>query len=198
MKIYTKYGDQGNTQLLGGQSTTKDDLRIMACGGLDEFSAALGIVGSCIDQRSSNRSDNESKDLAKRIQTIQANLLTIGANIAALKTDGSESKMTLPSLNETQVEDIEEHIDELQNQLPELTNFILPGGALDAAHAHFARTVCRRAERNVVALLPHFGGLETSNLETTLKYLNRLSDWCFVLARYLNHAAGVEEPVWKS
>lgn len=186
MKIYTKYGDKGNTQLLGGQSTTKDDWRIRACGGLDEFSATLGIVSSYL-------ADPTNIHLKKQIESIQSNLLSIGANVAAL---GSDAKMQLPSLKESEVEVVEKHIDEMQSQLPELKNFILPGGCPPAAQMHFARTVCRRAESCLVGMIPHFGDLDETNLATSLKYLNRLSDWCFVVARFLNHSAGFDEPIW--
>ncbi len=184
MKIYTKYGDQGNTQLLGGQTTTKDDLRVDTCGALDEFSAALGLVG-CTATNS---------DLNSRIQKIQANLLTLGANVASL---GGKSTMALPSLAAYDIKDIEQHIDELQDNLPPLTNFVLPGGSLAAAQMHFARTVCRRAERGLVATLKSHGGADPVGLSDSLIYVNRLSDWCFVVARYLNKLDNVDEILWK-
>lgn len=185
MKIYTKFGDKGSTQLLGGQTTTKDDLRVAACGTLDEFSAAIGVVASLV----------EIEDLKNRMEGVQANLLTLGACIAAL---GSESKLELASIGESDVRLLEQHIDELQCVLPELRNFVLPGGSPAAAQMHFARTVCRRGERAMVAMLNQVAEADKAELEQALIYVNRLSDWCFVVARWLNKLDNSDEILWKT
>ena len=181
MPIYTKYGDTGNTQLLGGQQTRKDDLRVAVCGGLDEVSAVLGMAAAA----------GTPDSLTNRLRVIQSELLTIGACVAAI---GASTKMELPRLGAEHVARLESELDLMDSGLPELTHFVLPGGVPAAATLHVARAVCRRTERDLVSLAEAFAEFDASLL---LQWLNRLGDWCFVAARHVNHAEGTDEPVWR-
>ena len=180
MKIYTKRGDGGETDLLGGGGrVSKDDLRVEACGAVDELNAFIGLVAA-----QSTRSG--SSDL---LQAIQRVLFRIGAALAdnpATSRDGSGG-----GADERDVADLEAAIDAAEEELPPLRSFVLPGGSPAAATLQAARTVCRRAERRVVSLqrqqpLP----------DRSLGYLNRLSDLLFVLARLENQRAGVPDIEW--
>ena len=182
MKIYTRFGDQGDTQLLGGQTTRKNDTRVALCGTLDEMNAVIGLVAS----------HEVSQQLAAQITSIQSDLFTLGATVAAV---GSDSKMDLPKIGPAETERLESEIDQMETHLKPLTNFLLPGGSQAAATMHLGRAVCRRAERILVDLTNEFTDFESSDV---LRFLNRLSDWCFVAARFINHNAGVDEPIWSS
>lgn len=182
MKIYTRFGDQGDTQLLGGQQTRKNDIRVAVCGTLDELNAVLGVVAS-----------GELPDpLRRQITSIQSDLFTVGAMIAAV---GAESKMELPQIGAAETERLESEIDAMDATLKPLTNFLLPGGAPAAATMHLGRAVCRRAERLIADLTDQFADFESAEV---FRYLNRLSDWCFIAARHINHSAAVDEPIWTS
>lgn len=173
MKIYTKTGDRGQTGLLGGQRVSKNDPCIEAIGEVDELNALLGVL---ITQTTTPAS-------TALLQRIQKNLFTIGATLADVRTTQKRAPLTQEVLA------MEQYIDELDSHLPELKNFILPGGTPFAAHTHLARAVCRRAERRVVGL---------PGIDDVVIYLNRLSDLLFVLARADCHNAGVAEEIWKS
>lgn len=180
MKIYTKTGDKGTTALYGGKRLSKGDWRIEAYGTVDELNAHIGLVASLIK-------DIEYKDV---LQDIQSRLFDIGTHLAA---EPGKKNLILPEIPETKISILEQYIDTMNEQLPELKNFILPGGNVEAANCHVARTVCRRAERNVVRLA------ENEAVELVLiQYLNRLSDFLFVLARKLVHDAKDNEIVWKA
>lgn len=177
MKIYTKTGDAGQTALFGGRRVGKDHLRIDAYGTVDELNAFLGIVH-----------DSTSEARVRRlINTIQHRLFTVGASLAS----DPEKKAAPVDLTADDVQLLEASIDELEADLPPLRNFILPAGHPVVSHCHVARTVCRRAERLIVAL-----GREEPVEERVLAYMNRLSDLLFVLARYLGHQLGAEEVTW--
>jgi len=178
MKIYTKKGDQGSTGLIGGTRVSKGDVRIEAYGTVDELNSYIGLLSTLdIDHR-----------YVAQLQEIQDRLFTIGSHLAA---DPEKSKMQLPDLTEEDVAKLEHWMDVMDDTLPALTAFILPGGHPTSAHAHVARCICRRAERMTVTL-DELEGVEA----LVLTYLNRLSDYLFVLARKLSHDKGVNEHTW--
>jgi cob(I)alamin adenosyltransferase len=185
MKIYTKTGDQGQTSLYGGKRLSKSDLRIESYGTVDELNSQLGVVVAYIKQY-----QPDQKEMIEQLISVQSRLFDLGTHLAA---EPGKKNLILPELNSTHIEQLEKQIDFWTEKLPELKFFILPGGSLEAAQAHVARTVCRRAERSIVSLT------ETESIQPELiQYLNRLSDYLFVLARFLNHSSGNVEIVWKS
>lgn len=171
MKIYTKTGDTGTTSLFGGERVLKHHPRIEACGTIDELNAQLGLVA----------------DATPYIQTIQRDLFTIGSHLAT-----PNHNPNLPPLRLEAIEWMEQIIDDITTQLPELRAFILPGGSAVGSQLHIARTICRRAERRVIELAQ----TETVN-PYIIQYLNRLSDLLFQLARLINQADGKAELLWK-
>ena len=177
MKIYTKQGDEGKTSLLGGERVWKDNQRIQAYGTVDELNAILGIVVT----------ELKSEELKKDLRSIQSELFTVGADLA---TPNNKS-VKIVKVDNNFTKRIETLIDKYDEQLPELKNFILPGGSKASAYLHLARTVCRRAEREVVSLIKEV----EINPEIEV-YLNRLSDLLFVLARYENYISGIEDIKW--
>lgn len=170
MAIYTKKGDKGETSIFNKEKTSKDSLKINAIGTIDEVNSYLGVIIS------------ESPELKKSINEIQKNLFVIGSILAGAPLRFSKAK----------TRKLERIIDNLEGSLPVLKNFILPGGSKIGANLHFARTLVRRAERAVVS----FNSLEAVKPEI-LVYLNRLSDYLFMLARNENFKEGVKEEVWK-
>ena len=179
MKIYTKTGDAGTTALYGGARVSKADARVETYGTIDELNAHLGLL----------RDQEVNKDRAALFQEIQETLFVIGSHLAA---DPSKESMKLPPLPEGMVPHLEQSIDALDAKLPAMKFFILPGGHPAVSVAHVARCVCRRAERQVV----RFGQHETVE-PVIIVYLNRLSDWLFVLARTMGQELGVDEIPWK-
>lgn len=178
MKIYTRKGDEGQTGLLGGTRVPKHHLRIESYGTVDELNSWIGLL----------RSLPEASHYVSELHQIQDRLFTLGSHLAA---DPAKNSFALPEITQADVDALEESMDTLEAHLPELKNFVLPGGLPANAQAHIARCVCRRAERLAVALHEQ----ETVNA-LILKYLNRLSDWLFVFARTLSHTAGVAEIAW--
>ncbi|WP_114747878.1 cob(I)yrinic acid a,c-diamide adenosyltransferase [Pleomorphovibrio marinus] len=180
MKIYTKTGDAGETSLFGGRRVSKSNLRIDAYGTVDELNAFMGLLR---DQKVNFQRGDELK-------TIQDRLFDIGSNLA---TDDRDPNYKVPSLVEDDVLVLEGAIDGMESQLTPLKNFILPGGHESVSFSHVARTVCRRAERCVVALN------EVSHVdENIIQYLNRLSDYLFVLGRVMAKDLEVAEVIWTS
>jgi cob(I)alamin adenosyltransferase len=176
MKLYTKRGDDGSTDLFGGTRVAKDDLRVTAYGEIDETNAAVGSAAAvCADER-----------IAEQLHQIQADLFVLGAELATPPPRTPDC-----SVGEEDVQRLEEWIDAACEQVPPLRNFILPGGTASAAALHVARAVCRRAERAVVKL-----SHQQSSSPWPLIYLNRLSDLLFALARLANHRAGTSEHPW--
>jgi cob(I)alamin adenosyltransferase len=177
MKIYTKTGDQGVTSLMGGKRVGKDSLRIEAYGTVDELNAVLGVC----------RVHNEDIFLGEIFMILQKCLFRLGADLA---TPVGE-KYDVPRVTDNLVLQMEQWIDAMDEKLPPLKNFILPGGSELAAHLHVARTVCRRAERCAVFLRR-----EEDIGEMPVRFLNRLSDLLFVMARYANFLKKVDEEKW--
>ncbi|MET4083238.1 cob(I)alamin adenosyltransferase [Pedobacter sp. UYP30] len=178
MKIYTKTGDKGTTALIGGTRVPKSHLRIEAYGTIDELNSYIGLIGV-------QEIDVHYKGLLKEIQD---RLFTIGASLAA---DPEKSKMKIPDLLDADVVLLETEMDEMTGRLPALKHFVLPGGNNIVAFCHIARCVCRRAERLSVQLA------ETSFVDEKVTiYLNRLSDFLFVLSRKITQDFNVEENIW--
>ncbi|MBN8617813.1 MAG: cob(I)yrinic acid a,c-diamide adenosyltransferase [Anaerolineae bacterium] len=180
MKIYTKTGDDGTTSLFSGGRVSKTHLRVEAYGTVDELNSVLGVV----------RAHHPHPTTDKHLARIQHQLFNLGADLATPLDARADWVVRMDS---DTILWLEQSIDEMTAQLPELRNFILPGGSLAAAHIHIARTICRRAERIVVALYDH-----ESIGENVLLYLNRLSDFLFTLARWENMQAGIPEDKWTS
>ena len=179
MKIYTKTGDGGETSLFGGTRLSKADIRIEAYGTVDETNAHIGYLTELV-------SDDESRELLIRIQN---KLFNIGSSLAV----DPAKEIDMPGIGEQDIEVLENAIDEMEKQLPALKAFILPSGHPVGAYCHVARTVCRRAERRVVALAG--SAAVDGNIVT---YLNRLSDFLFVLSRYQTKIGGGAENLWNS
>ena len=180
MKIYTKTGDEGETGLFGGTRVSKASLRVEAYGEVDELNSAIGWA----------RVQVTDADLDALLNQIQNDLFEVGAELGS--TAERKKKSAMPLIEESQVETLERAIDRYEEGPPPLTSFVLPGGSEGAARFHLARCVCRRAERSIVAL----GAGETVRGEV-IRYVNRLSDLLFTLARHANHTARVEDIPWK-
>jgi cob(I)alamin adenosyltransferase len=178
MKIYTKTGDEGQTGLWGGQRVSKDSVRVNAYGTVDELNAMLGVV----------RSHGMDTDLDKLLIRIQNELFVLGSDLA---TPGEADN--IPRVKAEYAVQMEQEIDQFENELEPLRQFILPGGTLQAAYLHLSRTICRRAERNVVTLASIEGEPFNQHIVT---YLNRLSDLLFVLGRVANARAMTSDVPW--
>lgn len=185
MKIYTKTGDAGTTALFGGSRVPKYHLRIESYGTVDELNAVVGLIRS-------QAIDSDSKEA---LITIQNHLFAIGATLAtdperAILKNGKE-RLRIEKVNENNILFLEEAIDRMNDDLPPITSFVLPGGNNEVSFCHMARTICRRAERRVTEL-----NFREAVDPYVIKYLNRLSDYFFVLARKLTHDMEVEEIPW--
>ena len=179
MKIYTKKGDSGKTMLLGGSIVLKNNIRLECYGSIDELNA---FIGNLHDQ-------NIKSSHKKMLLSIQHQLFNLSSVIAF---DGKREEMKLPEITKTHIECLEREIDKLDVSLPKLTSFILPSGHDVSSKCHIARTVCRRAERKLVALSEKH---QINPLH--LKYLNRLSDYLFILARDVLFSKNLEEIKWE-
>lgn len=177
MKIYTKKGDKGETSLFGGQRVLKSAKRISAYGTTDELNSILGLADAF----------GLSPESAERVESVQQHLFVLGSDLATPNT----SKTRIDRIGEAEVEFLEKAIDKMEENLEPLKNFILPGGSPAGAVLHVARTVCRRAERLTIEC-----SQEEDISEIAIQYLNRLSDFLFVLARYENHLSGNSEKTW--
>lgn len=180
MKIYTRTGDKGRTSLLGGQRVSKDSLRIEAYGTIDELNSHLGML----------------RDLAGAAKQelligIQTKLFDIGSRLAS-GTEEQAERFKVPQVTDADITALEHEMDAMDKELPEMRHFILPGGHPAVSQAHICRTVCRRAERGVIRL-----AAEEPVPEVIVRYLNRLSDLLFVLARWTALRTGAEEIPWK-
>ncbi len=181
LKIYTKTGDLGKTSLIGGTKVPKSHLRIETYGTVDELNSNIGLVNDLI-------SDQHSKDILKEIQD---RLFTIGSSLAC--DPDKEPLMKMPDLKESDIVLLEKEIDAMNEVLPPMKFFVLPGGHVAISTAHVTRCVCRRAERLCVNMQEH----ELFVDPLVIKYLNRLSDYLFVLSRYIGHLLQVAEIPWK-
>lgn len=178
MKIYTKTGDKGETSLFGGKRIPKYDLRIQAYGTSDELNSFIGLI----------KDQEIEKSYKNLLLKIQNNIFTIGATLAA---DPEKPKLKKPDLTESDIEELELEIDRMNESLPEMTHFILPGGHTTVSYCHIARCVCRRCERLTIELST------VSNIDPlVIQYLNRLSDYLFVLGRKVSQDLEVEEIRW--
>lgn len=177
MKIYTKTGDKGLTSLFGGMRISKSAIRLHAYGTIDELNASLGIVLA---------SDQLPEQTHSQLSIIQSSLFTVGADLAT----PIESNASTGRVSKEQVEELEKWIDAMEETLPPLTTFILPSGSPEGSQLHLARTICRRAERWMVEL-----GTSEKLSEFVLPYINRLSDYLFVVARFVNKNLHVPEEV---
>ncbi len=177
MKIYTKTGDDGTTGLQGGKRVSKTDLRIIAYGAVDEINSCLGVA----------LAQNLDSDIMELLMRVQNELFVAGSDLSDPNLTNTKNRVT-----DVMIENLEKNIDKFEQELDPLTNFILPGGHKTAAHLHLARTVTRRAETQIVLLSKQ----EQINVNCQ-KYLNRLSDLLFVLARIANKRSGVADVIWK-
>ena len=178
MKIYTRGGDTGETSLFGGERVKKSAPRVAAYGEVDELNSVVGVA----------RAELGHDDLRAKLETIQSSLFDLGGELA---TPGAARERKGPRVADADVAELEAWIDALETELEPLRNFLLPGGSRAASFLHLARTVCRRAERAVISLA------ECEEIDALLvRYLNRLSDLLFVMARAVNRRAGMAEPQW--
>ena len=179
MKIYTKKGDQGTTGLIGGTRVLKSSMRIESYGTVDELNSYIGLV----------RDQTIKEELKIQLIEIQDRLFTIGSSLAS---DPEKSTMKIPDLNDEDVAALEKWMDEMNDTLPEMRSFILPGGHTTVSFCHIARCVCRRAERIIVDL-----SQDEFVAALVLTYLNRLSDYLFMLSRKISQDLGAVEQPWK-
>ena len=181
--VYTKTGDKGMTKLAGGQQVSKTSRRIEAYGEIDELNAALGLIAEAL------REKQKLSEMRKQVIRIQNELFDLGAQLAVLKED---RRTDTPVISKSDIKRLENEIDLMNEELPILNSFILPGGGEISARMHMARTICRRAERNTIRLS------EEESLDgTEIPYLNRLSDWLFVAGRYMSKKNEVEDSEWR-
>ncbi len=209
-KIYTKMGDKGQTSLFSGEKVSKDHLRLEAYGSLDELNSLLGLIQSQVlfvlgasapadpsgvsteaDLNLSSPSPQLewAQKLLLQLEDIQNYLFNLGSHLA---TTSPESKLGLPSFSQKMTQALETNMDLMSVELPPLKSFILPGGSALASHLHMARSLCRRCERAIVRLHQN-----EPVEEPLLVYINRLSDWLFVCARYANLKLGFKDQIWK-
>jgi cob(I)alamin adenosyltransferase len=192
LKIYTRTGDHGQTSLFGGARVAKNDARIEAYGTVDELSSHIGVArasllsGATASQAVAGRAESPSLQIDPILRQVQSDLFEVGAHLASPGTS------RFPGVEPLRIEELEQAIDAMERELEPLKSFILPAGSPAAAQLHVARTVCRRAERLVVALQD-----ESEATLSTIAYLNRLSDYLFVAARFANRKAGMEDVPWK-
>jgi cob(I)alamin adenosyltransferase len=177
MKVYTKTGDDGSTGLFGGKRVRKDHVRIAAYGTVDEANAAIGV----------GRAEGPADLLYSMLERVQGELFVVGADLAT----PASAKPSVPRISPTEIAGLEADIDRMEEDLPPLKTFVLPGGTKRAAALHMGRTVSRRAEREI------FSAMDTESIGPNVAiYLNRLSDFLFVAARWANHAAGIPDTPW--
>ncbi|MGX1022895.1 cob(I)yrinic acid a,c-diamide adenosyltransferase [Flavobacterium sp. CS20] len=181
MKIYTKTGDKGKTSLFSGRRVAKHDLRIESYGSIDELNSYIGVVKD-------HAPSGENLDL---INKVQDRLFNIGSILATETEKIKNRKIKIPKIHDTDIEELEKAMDVMNEQLPKMTHFLLPGGHPVVSFCHVARCVCRRAERRITALAQE----ETVDTNV-LKYVNRLSDFLFVLSRYWGKKTNAKEVKW--
>lgn len=196
-KIYTRTGDKGKTALIGGTKVPKSHLRIESYGTIDELNSFIGLLmdhfGSLVAEKGPSPSEflSASASLSVQLREVQDRLFTIGASLAC--DPEKESRMKIPDLKKEDIDLLEKEIDRMEATLPPMKSFILPGGHPAVSTAHIARCVCRRAERICVRMQEDQLFIDP----IVIQYLNRLSDYLFVLARYTGHLLNVPEIPWK-
>ncbi len=186
MKIYTRGGDKGKTSLFSGERVLKNSPQVEAYGDLDELNSAIGMIPAAFER--------EDAAAEQELTEIQKHLMTAGAWLSVVP--GSTASESLPEFSVTPAEALERAIDRMEADLSPLRHFILPGGHSSAAAAHLSRTVCRRAERRLVGLTQSLPAQAAPSYKNILIYLNRLSDYLFVLARHCNRIHGLEDILW--
>jgi cob(I)alamin adenosyltransferase len=193
-KIYTRTGDKGKTSLIGGARVSKSNPRLEAYGTLDETNSWLGVAMRAISEELAGEPSTEkhSVELLQFLTRTQSDLFDLGSHLAC---EDEKFRATLPKIQTDHVRELEMKMDEFSKQLKPLKNFVLPGGCRSAGFAHLARTSCRKAERLCVALSEATGN-EHAVAPEVIEYLNRLSDFLFVMARHLNRLMKIEEPIW--
>jgi len=185
-KVYTKSGDKGKTYLIGGEKVSKDDIRVIAYGDVDELNVHIGICSNFL------KNSPNSKDFSyfiERLTSIQNELFNLGTILAAT---GSEMSADLPRVTQEDIHNLEQDIDKMNEALDPLDSFTLPGGNEVVLAFHQARVVCRRSERNIVTVINQFSKLD----DLTLIYANRLSDYLFVLGRVVSSILSCDEELW--
>lgn len=191
-KVYTRTGDKGMTDLIGGERISKADPRLEAYGTTDELSAHIGLLVAMMERDSQEGADRQPLDQERQLLLrAQDNLFVIGSNLATNQT--TTPLYDFAKLPDTETAQLEERIDRLMAILPQKQGFILPGGTVTAAQCHVCRTVCRRAERNIIAL-----SQQATVDEQVVRYINRLSDYLFVLAKIINFNTGKSEIIWQN
>lgn len=185
MKIYTKTGDGGETGLYGGERVSKNSARVDAYGEVDELNSVIGCMRSELERHA----DSDVRKMAEQLELVQMELFSVGAELSNPK----EKDLKIKLVTQTEIERFERDIDAWELELAPLKNFVLPGGTAAASWCHLSRTVCRRAERRVVGLYQEHG----VRIEI-IQYLNRLSDWCFVAARWVNKKSNKADTLWNS
>ena len=189
MKIYTGGGDRGKTSLFSGERVAKSDDRVEAYGEVDELNAVIGALSASLPR--------EQEPLRGELHQIQKDLLTVGALLAT--TPDAPHFKALDRIDPERILALEAAMDLMDRELPPLKTFILPGGSMPAAWAHVARTVCRRAERRIIRLGPGRAvDSEPESQQNLLTYINRLSDYFFMVARICNTAVGIDDIQWKA
>lgn len=182
-RVYTKGGDKGETSLIGGERVSKADARLDCYGTVDELNAVIGLVVESLATSAAR------EFLSPILRRVQNELFNLGCELA---TPDAEMRAKLPRIEQRHVDALERDIDAVNDELPALKSFVLPGGGLPSAYCHLARTVCRRCERLVVLLMQH------DDVGLGVQYLNRLSDALFVWGRWAAHKDGQPEPLWDS
>lgn len=191
-KVYTRTGDKGMTNLIGGERISKADPRLEAYGTTDELSAHIGLLVAMMERDSQEGADRQPLDQERQLLLrAQDNLFVIGSNLAT--NQATTPLYDFAKLPDTETAQLEERIDHLMAILPQKQGFILPGGTVTAAQCHVCRTVCRRAERNIIAL-----SQQATVDEEVVRYINRLSDYLFVLAKIINFNTGKSEIIWQN
>lgn len=194
MKVYTRTGDQGTTSLFGGARVNKTDSRLEAYGTLDELNSVIGCLIAEIEDQTGGAAERAAFAIAAtELAQLQAHLFVLGSHLAFGPTaeTSERTQAQLPAIDDGLIAAMEAWMDRMSKDLAPLKNFVLPGGVKAAAAAHLARTVARRAERSTAHL-----AAEVASAPQVLKHLNRMNDYFFVLARYLNHLAEQPEPIW--
>lgn len=185
-KVYTKTGDSGKSQLIGGENVYKDDIRVVAYGEVDELNTCIGI---CSNYLKGSKLKEKFSYAIERLSSIQNELFNLGTTLAAT---GSQKSFNLPEITKENIDQLEQDIDKMNSNLDSLKSFILPNGSDMSISFHSARVVCRRAERNIVTVSKVYKDLDNK----VLIYINRLSDYLFVLGRYSMKISGEDENLW--